>query len=186
GQVAYAGEVRWHEKPRFGYVPQRFEFDRHFPMTVEEIFLLKSGRNFWFGRGRERQRIKQALREVGIERLWKSNVGELSSGEMQRVLIAYALMDHPNTLLFDEPTANIDVGAEATIYTLIRRVAAERELTVLLISHDLSVVYQHADTVVCMNRNLVCFGAPQHVLTPEKLSELYRSHTTFHAHETQH
>lgn len=182
GQVPYSGEINWHERPRFGYVPQRPVFDKNFPISVEDLFLLKFKKGFWFGRGQAREQVKRSLREMAIEHVLLKSIGELSAGEMQRVLIAYALSENPNVLLFDEPTANIDVGAEATVYTLIHRLSDERNMSVLLISHDLSVVYQHADSVICLNRNLVCYGVPQHVLTPEKLSELYRSHATFYIH----
>jgi len=182
GQIPYAGQIKWYEKPKFGYVPQRFEFERSFPITVEELFLLKSKSNFWVGRARARAEIKGYLDEIGVGRLISRPMAELSAGELQRVLIAYALMENPNILLFDEPTANIDVGAESTVYTLIHRLADRRDLTVFLISHDLSVVYQHADKVVCLNREMICYGVPQHVLTPDKLSELYHSHATFYVH----
>lgn len=186
GMLPHTGKIIWYEKPRFGYVPQRFEFDKSFPLTVEEFFLLKTGKTFWVGEETVREKIKAALTEVGLPSLLTKRLGELSAGELQRVLIAHALWSDPNILLFDEPTANVDVGAEVTIYELISRIAESRDLTLLMISHDLSVIFRYADRVICVNREMLCHGIPHEVLTPKKLSELYRTKVHFFEHAPHH
>ncbi|MEK9175588.1 MAG: metal ABC transporter ATP-binding protein, partial [Patescibacteria group bacterium] len=80
----------------------------------------------------------------------------------------------------DEPTTGIDIGAEETIYNLIHKLQDERGITVLLISHDLNIIYKYAKNVICINKELVCHGAPQSVLTPTELSELYGEGAFYH------
>jgi ABC-type Mn2+/Zn2+ transport system ATPase subunit len=97
----------------------------------------------------------------------------LSGGHLQRVLIAWAMLDHPEVLLFDEPTASIDVGFQDTIYNLVERMRKERGTAVLLVSHDLNVVYRHADHVLCLNKTALCYGRPGEILDVEVLRRLY-------------
>ncbi len=187
GLVPYVGEIKWHETPRIGYVPQRLQFDRTFPISVLEFFLLKtSPKEFWSKSASTYDRILKVLEELGMADKINHSLGALSSGEFQRVLIAYALFEDPNLLLFDEPTAGIDIGAEQTIYSLINRIAKSRELTVLMISHDLNVIYQFADKVICLNRTMTCYGVPREVLTPQQLAILYQGKkgelTKFYVH----
>jgi zinc transport system ATP-binding protein len=127
--------------------------------------------------------VLRALEEVGLAHKISARIGALSFGELQRVLIAYALFENPTVLLFDEPTAGIDLGAEMTVYELLRKIADSRDLTLLMISHDLNVIYAFADQVVCLNREMLCYGVPRTVLTPEALERLYRGKAAFYAHE---
>ena len=83
----------------------------------------------------------------------QKNLGELSGGQTQRLLIAWALLQKNGVLLLDEPTAGVDAGFEDTAYSIIRRVQTERGTTMLLISHELSVVYRYAQNVFCLNKS---------------------------------
>ena len=184
GTVPYEGRIIWHQVPRIGYVPQRFDFDHTYPLTVEELFLLRTGaRRFWGPSEGQLEDIKKALSHTEVERLQKHKLGELSSGQLQRVFIAYGLYGGPELLLFDEPTAGIDIGAEMTVYGLLRDIAHELSLTMLVVSHELSVVYTYANKVICLNKTMACFGAPQQVLTPEQLQSLYGGRADFYEHE---
>lgn len=103
----------------------------------------------------------------------QKGLGELSGGETQRLLIAWALLGHPDVLLLDEPTAGVDVGFEDTIYALLHRLQIDRGTALLLISHDLSVIYRYAQHVVCLNKSVVCQGRPVDALNPAALTALY-------------
>jgi zinc transport system ATP-binding protein len=182
GLVPYQGQVQWRAGVRTGYVPQRFSVDRSIPLSVREFLLLKSAR-FWFP-GRERvEHLAHELDLVGLRAdvLGKS-LGELSGGHLQRILIAWAMLDHPEVLLFDEPTAGIDVGFQETVYNLLRRMQQERGTAILLISHDLNVVYRQADRVLCLNKTMLCYGRPSEVLSSEALARLY-GEIGFHQHD---
>jgi zinc transport system ATP-binding protein len=85
-------------------------------------------------------------------------------------------------LLFDEPTSGIDVGGQETIYSLLHRFWKERNLTILLVTHDMNVVWEHAETVLCINKAKLCYGKPRTVLTPEELEKLYGSGIKYYEH----
>lgn len=187
GSINYEGEIIWHKKPRIGYVPQRFDFDRTIPLTVMEFFLLsKSDKDFWIPSKQALSEINQALNHVNAHKLINRRIGELSSGEFQRVLIAHAIFGNPNILFFDEPTTGIDMEGEITIYSLLKHLAKELSLTLVLISHDLNIVFEYANKVVCLNKKMLCSGSPSHILTPEHLSELYGGTVGFYKHDHSH
>ncbi|TAK05748.1 metal ABC transporter ATP-binding protein [Patescibacteria group bacterium] len=178
------GAVHWHGSPRIGYVPQRVDLERGFPMTVEELLLLKlTDRPFWRHDRATHGRVSAELARVGADKLIEKRVSELSGGELQRVLIAFALVDRPDVLCLDEPSSGIDVEGEETIYNLIHRLAEQDKLTVLLVSHDLDIVFKYATKVICINRKLMCAGVPSRVLTPEMIQRAYSGASTYkHEH----
>jgi len=184
----YRGEIRWREGVQIGYVPQRFAVERTAPITVREFFLLKSPR-FWRPAPAFARQVREELALVGLdEATLEKPLGGLSGGQMQRVLIAWAMLTHPAVLLFDEPTAGIDMGFEETAYNMIHRLQQERGTTILLVSHDLSVVYRYAHTVLCLNRRVSCQGPPREVLNQESLTRTYGEFGYYqheHNHETE-
>jgi len=174
-------------RSRIGYMPQRLDFDRTFPITVFEIMLLrleKSG--FWLNRRAKRQTVLDALTRVHAEGLMDQRIGRLSGGELQRVLLAYALLLDPDLLILDEPSAGVDVAGEDTFYELIHHIRTERDLTVLMVSHDLDVVFKYADQVLCLNRELLCHGVPGAVLQPEILEKTYGALAASYHHHHEH
>lgn len=180
GFFPYQGEIQWQEGVKICYVPQKFLVEKDIPFTAEEFFLLKS-RRFWRRDRRFAGHIAKELKTFGLETdVLKKQINELSGGEFQRLLIAWAMADHPDVLLFDEPTAGIDVGFEETAYQLIHKMQDERNTTVLLISHDLNLVYRYAQSVICLNKKMTCEGPPKEVLTPKELAELYGEAGFYH------
>jgi zinc/manganese transport system ATP-binding protein len=174
-------------RDRIGYMPQRLDFDRTFPITVFEIMLLrleKSG--FWLNRRAKRQPVLDALTRVHAENLIDRRIGRLSGGELQRVLLAYALLLDPDLLILDEPAAGVDVAGEDTFYELIHHIRTERDLTVVMVSHDLDVVFKYADQVLCLNRELLCQGVPGTVLQPEILEKTYGALAASYRHHHEH
>lgn len=177
GLLPYKGEVTWPKHTKIGYVPQKLSVDKDLPLTVAEFLNL---------RGASREEVEEALQSVGLQhRVLSARLGQLSGGELQRVLIAYALINHPDVLLFDEPTAGVDIGGEETIYTMIDKLHQQHGLTALLITHDLNVIYRYAEKVLCLNKEKICYGTPKEALTPNNLQELYGSeiHVYPHKHE---
>ena len=165
-------------------------FEKGFPLTVKEFFLFETGKSFSFwspGRHLESE-IKKRLDEVKISHLLNSRLGDLSQGEIQRMFIARSLLENPKLVFFDEPAANIDLGTEETIYKLLYDLYQKLGLTIVLVSHELSVVYRFATKVICLNKNLVCQGTPQEVLTPETMQEIFGHHATVykHTHDLEH
>lgn len=180
GIINYKGKINLKPGIRIGYVPQKLDIERDLPITVEEFLLLKKQIV-----GRETlHTIKEVLEFVRLSVSFaRKRFSELSSGELQRVMIAWALIDHPDLLLFDEPTASIDIAGQETIYELLDKLREREKFTLLLISHDLTVVYHFATKVLCLNKSQVCFGMPKEVLTPEGLQKLYGKHKLYsHTH----
>ena len=172
--LPYKGEIEWEKEVKIGYVPQRLPFIKDIPMSIEEFFKLKEA---------SKKEIKEILNSVGFREIFlNKKVGELSSGQFQRILVAWALIGNPQVLLFDEPTAGIDIGGEETIYTLLAKLKEEKNLTILLVTHDLSVVFKFSDYVICLNKCPICQGAPKEVLTPEVLQKLYGQEVKFYVH----
>ncbi len=173
--VPYRGTVTWAPGLRISYVPQSTKVDADLPLTVAEFFSLRTI---------SRTRTAAALSWVGMSghEIPDRLIGALSGGQLQRVMIAWSLATDPHVLLVDEPTSGIDSAGQESIYALIDRISHERNLTVLLISHDLHVVTTHADTVLCVNREMVCHGNPTEVLTPHTLATLYGSHVSLYSH----
>lgn len=173
GLVAHRGSVRWRPGIRIGYVPQRFSVAPATPITVEEFFLLKSGR-FWSQRRLASARFRRQLFTMGLQaEILRRPLDALSSGQLQRLLVAWATLDEPDVLLFDEPSAAVDVGFSETIYAIMERMRGERGTTVLFISHDLHIVSRYVSRVLCLNRLLLCQGPPTETLVPGRLRELF-------------
>ena len=165
GLIPYEGKVEWKEGIKIGYVPQKLSVAKDFPLTTSEFLSLKE---------KDKEKVLKVIGEVGFEKDGlKKRIGVLSGGEFQRVLIAFALLGSPNVLLFDEPTAGVDLSSEETIYSLLHRLQEKKALTVILISHELGIIYKYANTVVCLNKERVCFGPPREVLDRENLAKLY-------------
>jgi zinc transport system ATP-binding protein len=185
GLLPHTGTVRWREGIKIGYVPQRFSVDRSAPITAMEFFLLQSP-SFWRPSAEFVNHLDHELNLVGMKRdVLRKNLAELSGGETQRLLLAWAMLQHPQVLMLDEPTAGVDAGFEETIYALLHRVQKERGTSLLLISHDLSVVYRYAQHVLCLNKTVVCQGVPVEVLNPGALTTLY-GESGYYQHEHEH
>jgi zinc transport system ATP-binding protein len=173
-----AGAVHWEPGTTFGYLPQRFQVDRYLPMTVREFLELKAA---------PRGALTHVLTLIGMGERWLArDLAHLSSGELQRVLLAWALLDKPGILLFDEPTENVDVVNQESIYQLLHHLQETTHVALVIISHDLHVVYRYADHVLCLNREMVCYGAPEAELTSANLAKLYGDHTFFHHKHYEH
>jgi zinc transport system ATP-binding protein len=178
GALPYAGTIDWEANTKLGYVPQKLDIERDLPITGGD-FLRAKAAVICAPEGD----ITEALALVGLklEVLGKS-LGALSGGQFQRLLVAAALIGHPTVLLLDEPTAGVDEPGQDTLNETLERLRMEHGLTILFISHDLSVVYQHATNVLCLSRGRTCFGATTSVLTPDLLAELYGARVAYHVH----
>ncbi len=178
GILPKEGEVIWHGDPKISYLPERLSPQkfRNYPLSIREFFGFK---------GVSDESIITALASVGLREvkdILKRNPGELSSGQFQRMLIAWSVVDDPDVLLFDEPTTGIDIGGEETIYLLLQKFWEEKNLTILLVTHEVNVVYALSTHVLCLRGKKLCYGTPREVLTPEALQELYGSEIKFYKH----
>lgn len=177
GIIPHSGKIEWRGGIKIGYVPQRMEIETDIPLSVREFLHLRQNKNL------SEEKIRQAVKSVLLlEEILDSGLGEISVGQRQRILIAWALLGKPDILLFDEPTADIDISGQESIYHLLHHLQGAYNLTMILISHDLNIVYQYANEVLCLNRKKVCFGPPQEMLNPEQIQKLYGGERAFYQH----
>ena len=173
---------------KVGYVPRRIA---HTPLTcpatVEEV--VRSGRSAKRGlfsrfTSHDHHRIEVALSDAGIVDLRYRQIADLSGGERQKVFIARALAADPDLLILDEPTTGIDTPSEEAFFSYISHLHRDHDLTIMLVLHDVTVVAREVQSVLCLNRTLLCAGSPQSVLEEGKLQQLYGAHAALipHAH----
>jgi zinc transport system ATP-binding protein len=163
--VPYSGKIEWNGKMKVGYVPQVLSV-RGVPISVREFLSFKN---------ESESDIKAVLASVGLdsEEVVDKNLATLSGGQMRRVLIAWAIVDRPDVLLFDEPTSGVDLDSEEAIYGMLRSLTAKNEITLLLISHDLHIVREYSDYALALNKCLVFFGESKEVMNPETQKLIY-------------
>lgn len=143
-----------------GYVPQRLKLDRTLPVTVRRFLTIRQQVS--------KTDLLDILRQVGASHLLDTQMSALSGGEMQRVLLARALVNKPNLLVLDEPAQGVDFAGEAALYDLISKIRESFGCAVLLISHDLHIVMGSSDRVLCLNGHVCCAGVPEQIsLHPE-------------------
>jgi zinc transport system ATP-binding protein len=192
-EVPYAGEVHFHcghdhtgPVPRhIGYVPQKLRMDGNLPLTVLDLFGLSLIRRpIFLGLGaRFRAQVKELLSVVGADHLVDSSFEALSGGERQRVLLALALEPKPELLLLDEPAAGIDFQMQQSFHELIARLNRDMGVTVLLVSHDLSMVSRIAHHVLCMKDGRIeCEGEPNAILEGGMLARTFGADAGVYVH----
>ena len=178
GLIPYKGEISWNRKNiKFGYLPERLsrsEFEK-IPISIRDFYKFKEN---------SEEKISKMLESVGLKKgkFLEKNPSSLSSGQFQRMLIGWALLGDSKILFFDEPATGIDIGGEKTIYSLLQKFWQEKNLTILLITHDLNIVYGYATNVLCLYKNGICSGPPRKVLTPQLLEDLYGNKIKFYKH----
>ena len=165
---------------KVGYVPQKISIDWTLPIRVIDFMSLTEEPTD--------EQISVALNLTGVEHLRNKNLGNLSGGEFQRVLIARAIAKQPDLLVLDEPVQGVDFKGEIALYELIKKISEELNCGILLISHDLHVVMSATDFVVCLNGHVCCSGTPQVVAKNDEYQELFgdRASTILSIYEHKH
>jgi len=160
--LPHSGKIEWMNKVKIGYVPQRLSVS-DIPISVKEFLSFKNTSN-----------IEESLSLVGLDRsILNKSLGVLSGGQLQRVLIAWALIDKPNVLLFDEPTAGVDLDSEEAIYKMLRDLKKKNEITILLISHDIHIIRDFSDYMLALNKCVTFFGESKAIMDPDVQSMIY-------------
>lgn len=169
-----------------GYLPQKTFFDRSFPVTALEVVLM--GRFSKAGLFRryslpDREAALEALEAVGLKDRASRQMGSLSGGEQQRILVARSLVSEPQLLLLDEPTAGVDAAQQTEFYELLSRLNG-RGMTIVLVSHDISAVSTYVNKIACLNQRLYYHGSKE--LAAEEVEKAYGCPVDVIAHGTPH
>lgn len=150
------GVLKWLSKQRLGYMPQRIQVDKEFPLSVGRLFDLKPG-------------VVEPKDRINIENLTQTSglkthlISELSGGELQRVLLAYALLGNPDIILLDEPMQGLDIDSESLFLSILQSLKYDYGKTIFMVSHDLHVVFKHSDHVICLQTHVCCQGSPTNI-----------------------
>lgn len=178
------GTITRSDHLRIGYMPQSLSISPFLPLTVHRLLTLANpSRALW-------DEVAGLVQLT--EKLLASTIHHLSGGEWQRVLLARALLEDPNLLILDEPTQGIDVHGQDIFYKLIHKLKEEKHMAVLMVSHDLHVVFSKSDKVICVNQHICCEGSPQFVKKNKAYRDLFPLNTWQtlapyeHAHDHDH
>ncbi len=150
-------------KPIIGYVPQKIAVDRNMPICVNDLFKSVS----------TKEDYNKVVELIEIKDLLNKKVGELSGGQMQKVLLALAMFPFPDILLLDEPIANIDIIGIKKTYEIINKLREKCDMAIILISHDLDTIYNYADNVILLNKEILITGNPNKVYNSEEFKKIF-------------
>ena len=180
---ANSGRIWRKPGARVGYMPQRLAVDDTLPLSVRRFVTL--------GTPASRERVREALAEVGAAHVLDAPVQAISGGELQRVLLARALLREPELLVLDEPIQGVDVNGQYELYDLIGNLRRRRGCGILMVSHELHLVMAATDHVVCLNRHVCCSGHPEQVARDPAYRELFgldgaRRLAVYHHHHNHH
>ena len=150
---------------KVGYVPQKISIDWTLPLRVNDFMLLTESI--------KDEAVNEALSLTGVVHLKNKNLGNLSGGEFQRVLLARAISKKPDLLVLDEPVQGVDFTGEIALYELIKKISDTLNCGILLISHDLHTVMSATDHVVCLNGHVCCSGSPSDVARNNEYKALF-------------
>ncbi len=177
GGMPHRGTIRFNFRGdgRIGYVPQFLDFDRALPMTVGDFLaLMLRRRPVFFGSAKKvRRQIAETLALTQTDHLIDRLIGGLSGGELRRVLLAQALTPLPEFLLLDEPASNVDEQGAQMFEDILLRLQRERNLTVLMVGHDIAMILRVADVATGINRAVTFHGNPKILCDPARLGELF-------------
>ncbi len=179
GSLSYQGEISWSKDARVAYVPQRLDLDPHLSLTLVDFLMAKINLLKLSPKV-----IKEVLELCHLEESQlNTRLNKLSTGQFQRALIGFALIGEPNIILLDEPTSGVDLPREEHVYHTLHELQDKKNIAIVLISHDLHLVYGHANKVICLNKQMICFGEPKD-LSSEILKKVYGEHVPYeHKHD---
>ncbi len=182
GELPHDGELHFVHadgssfgKPRIGYVPQKLDIDKTTPVNVIDLFSsLNSSFPLWLGHAADdRKKAVDMLKMVDGEQFADMRLSQLSCGQLQRVMLALALSPTPDLLLLDEPISGVDRTGINVFYKIVSRIRHEFDLSIFLISHDLTEVANFADRMILMDKSIICDGTPAQVLSSPETRRIF-------------
>lgn len=183
GQVAHTGTIEFKETKtgnisnimKIGYVPQSLNVEREIPMTVYDMFASYISKYpVWLPKNKKLyEKIRDQLKMFSVDDCIDKQVGKLSGGQMQRVMLSIAITPMPDLLILDEPVSGIDENGVRDFYRLVDEMKAKHDLAVLLVSHDLDLVKKYADKVILLDNRILCQGTAEQVYADENFKKVF-------------
>ena len=182
GEVKHTGTIEFVDtkdhiarKLRIGYVPQSINVERHMPTTVYDLFASYiSNVPVWLKKDKKIEaKILNSLKNFGAENLINKSIGDLSGGDMQRVLLEISTYNEPNLLILDEPISGIDKNGIKVFFEYINMLKREHDMSIILVSHDLDLVKQYADRVILLDKTILKEGTPSEVFSSNEYKEIF-------------
>jgi zinc transport system ATP-binding protein len=172
------GRVSRDRNIRIGYLPQRFSVSRSIPISVERFLQLRQHA--------QPADISYCLNEVHAAHLRDKQLHHLSGGELQRVMLARALLASPNLLVLDEPAQGLDINGEIALYKLLEKIHLERQCSILLVSHNLHMVFKSSHRIICLYHHICCTGKPTDIVSHPEFNQLFGAEVTQYLSTYQH
>lgn len=178
--VHYTGEIHIFGQPNeealhlLGYVPQYFHFDRTLPITVREFLRASVKQNLDY------LKILPALQELDVDHLHNRLLGQLSGGELQRILVARAIFHEPKLLFLDEPIAGVDIAGQKDFLEIVKHLNQVHKTTILMVTHDLGSIPHLAEKVLALNKHLIFYGETEKFFQSGLIHKLYRQKSHIH------
>lgn len=183
-----SGKIFIKKSLNIGYMPQKLEIDKTIPMRVIDFLeLFPNSKSSLTD-----QKIHQLSRKLGIDGILRQSIHKISTGEMQKTILVRTLINNPDILVLDEPTASMDISTQTEFYRIIEEIRDRENCAILIISHDLHIVMQKTNQVICVNHHICCYGSPESINNhPEYLSLFGTKQTDniaiySHHHDHQH
>lgn len=182
GEVKHTGTISFFDKAentakklKIGYVPQSINMEKGIPTTVYDMFAsLICNKPVWIKQNKEiREKIINQLKVYDADKLIDKSIGDLSGGEMQRVLLAIATIDEPNLLILDEPISGIDENGIRKFYEVVDKLKKEHDMSIILVSHDLDIVKKYADKVILLDKKILKEGTAEEVFESKEYKEIF-------------
>lgn len=182
GEVKHTGSIEFfdiqenkYKSLKIGYVPQQINVEKHMPTTVYDfIAAIISNRPIWIKKSKViEEKIKKHLAVFSADGLINKSIGDLSGGELQRVLLAVATIDQPNLLILDEPVSGIDKNGIRDFFNLIVELKKEYDMSIILVSHDLELVKKYADKVILLDKTILKQGTPEEVFESDEYKQIF-------------
>ncbi len=182
-QKASSGKINKNANLKIGYVPQKISIDNNIPINSYEFLKLceNSDQNLF----------NEIIKNVKIENLLEKQLNQLSGGEKQKILLAKALINEPDLLILDEPTQNLDISSQVNFYKIINNIYQQRNIAILMVSHDLHIVMSASKKVICLFNHICCSGEASEVsknsefisLFGEDMDKILATYSHFHNHK---
>ena len=182
GEIKHTGKIQFLDiknkqtlNLNVGYVPQSLNIEKDMPTTVYDLFAsLISNKPIWIKKDKKLYiQIKEHLKAFKVENLIDKGIGNLSGGELQRVLLAIATLPIPNLLILDEPVSGIDRNGIKIFFEIVSKLKKQHDMSIILVSHDLELVRKYADKVILLDKTIKYEGAPEEVFNSKEYKEIF-------------